>query len=176
LSYDFSAWASALPPVAFYAILGAWLFVESTGFPISDEPLLLFAGYLSANNRLQLAPTILAALTGKVAASYLAFRLGRRLDLVRLARPDRRRAAGFGRWLSFLRPNRDALRGIEVFFRRWGAWSVFLGRLVPVVRSFISYPAGASRMPSGVFLVATTAGSALWIVAWTMLGALLGST
>ena len=65
-------------------------------------------------------------------------------------------------------------RRTEAFFAKRGAWSVFLGRLVPVVRSFISYPAGAARMPFAVFLLATTAGSLLWIAGWTVLGAVVG--
>ena len=65
-------------------------------------------------------------------------------------------------------------RQTESFFARRGAWSVFLGRLVPIVRSFISYPAGAAGMPFGVFLLATSAGSLLWIAGWTALGAVVG--
>jgi membrane protein DedA with SNARE-associated domain len=50
-----------------------------------------------------------------------------------------------------------------------------LGRLMPVVRSFISYPAGAARMPFGTFVGATTAGSGLWIALWVLLGMGAGS-
>lgn len=48
------------------------------------------------------------------------------------------------------------------WFERWGSWAVFLGRMVPLVRTFVSYPAGISRMPIGRFLFFTTLGSVPW--------------
>ena len=111
---------------------------------------------------------------GKVGASCVAWRIGRRLDLERIKRPAERPAAEIARWLYFLRPTQKMARQTDSFFAKRGAWSVFLGRLVPVVRSFISYPAGAAGMSFGVFFIATTAGSLLWIAGWTILGTIAG--
>jgi membrane protein DedA with SNARE-associated domain len=160
-------WGQALPAVPLYAFVFAWLFVESTGFPISDEPLLLLSGYLTSAGRLNIVAVLGVALVGKVSASCAAFWLGQRMSP---ARP----ASGVGRLLYPVRPTQQAVLAVERRFRRGGAWAVFLGRLVPVVRSFISYPAGAAGMPFGLFLAATTAGSLLWIGTWTLLGAALG--
>ena len=167
-------WLTELPPEPLYLFILAWLCVESVGFPISDEPILLLAAYLSTLGHLSLIGVIIIALVGKVVASCLAWRIGRQFDLERLKRPAERAAAGIARWLYFVRPTEKMARQTETFFAKCGAWSVFLGRLVPVVRSFISYPAGAAGMPFGVFLLATTAGSLLWIVGWTILGAVAG--
>jgi membrane protein DedA with SNARE-associated domain len=167
-------WLGGLPPEPLYLFIFAWLFVESVGFPISDEPILLVAGYLSTLGHLSLTTVIVVALVGKVAASYVAYWIGRQLDLERIKRPAERPASGCERWLYYVRPTEKIAWQTEAFFARRGAWSVFLGRLVPVVRSFISYPAGAARMPFGVFLLATTAGSLLWIAGWTNLGAIVG--
>ncbi len=169
-------WAQALPPLGLYAFIVAWLFVESTGFPISDEPLLLLSGYLAHRGQLNLVAVILVALVGKVAASCLAFWIGRHVDLLRLARPKERPTSGPGRWLYGLRPTKAFLLAAEERARRQGVWGVFVGRLIPVVRSFISYPAGAARMPFNLFLLATAAGSLLWIATWTLLGYLLGAS
>lgn len=168
--------AQHLAAVPLYAFVFLWLFVESTGFPISDEPLLLLSGYLTQTRRLDLILVVGIALVGKVTASCLAYWLGRRLSLLWIARPVARPAHGVGRWLHGLRPTTSAILTAEQRFRRSGAWSVFLGRLVPVVRSFISYPAGAARMPFWLFLAATTAGSIIWIVTWTLLGIGLGAS
>lgn len=170
------AWAQGLPTGWLYAFIFGWLFVESTGFPISDEPLLLLAGYLAHAHRLDLAAALALALAGKVAASCLAYWVGHHVNLLRLARPAARPARGWRHWLYPLRPTEGLVHAVEQRFRRQGAWGVFVGRLIPVVRSFISYPAGAARTPFGRFLVATTAGSFLWIATWTLLGEALGKS
>ncbi len=186
LFQQFYQWGAQLPPAGFYLFIFAWLFIESTGFPISDEPLLLLAGYLTTTGKLQLVLVILIALIGKVSASYCAYLLGHVFDLERLARPEQpppsseqsgaiRQKAWFNwRWLYYLRPTRAAVLATEERVRRIGAWGVFFGRLVPVVRSFISYPAGAARMPQPLFLGATAGGSLLWIGVWTVTGAIVG--
>ena len=94
---------------------------------------------------LSLVAVIFVALVGKVAASCIAWWIGRRLDLERIKRPADRPSSGIARWLYYAHPTEKIARQTESFFARRGAWSVFLGRLVPVVRSFISYPAGATR-------------------------------
>lgn len=167
-------WGSTLPSLSFYAFIFAWLFIESTGFPISDEPLLLFAGSLAAVHRIQFVPVIAVALVGKVLASCLAYAIGRRFDLERLARPAVRPSGGIAAAVYYIRPTQAFAKETKRRFRRQGVWGVFLGRLIPVVRSFISYPAGAARMPFATFLLATTAGSLIWITFWTVLGAGLG--
>lgn len=167
-------WGSGLPSAGFYAFIFLWLFIESTGFPISDEPLLLLAGYLTATHRVHMLPVLLIALTGKVLASCVAYAIGRHFDLERLARPTVRPQIGLAAWLYYLRPTQAFAQQAKEHFRRRGVWGVFLGRLIPVVRSFISYPAGAARMPFMLFLIATTAGSFIWITFWTLLGAGLG--
>ena len=168
------SWAQHLPPGPLYLLIFVWLFVESTGFPISDEPLLLLSGYLAHLRRIDLVVAVSIALAGKVSASFCAYWLGRHIDLMALARPPVRPSAGLSRWLYLVRPSRGALLAAERRFQRRGVWGVFLGRLVPVVRSFISYPAGAARMPAGIFLAATTAGSLVWITTWTLLGVAFG--
>ncbi len=170
----FFQWGQHLPPGGLYIFIFAWLFIESTGFPISDEPLLLLSGYLASTGRLVMAVVLVVALVGKVLASCLAYWIGQHINLERLARPARQPDGGAGRWLYYARPTLPSVIAIEERFRRQGVWGVFLGRLIPVVRSFISYPAGAARMPFERFLAATTAGSLLWITIWTVLGAVLG--
>jgi membrane protein DedA with SNARE-associated domain len=167
-------WLTGLPPELLYLFVLAWFFVESIGFPISDEPVLLLIGYLTTLGRLSLVAVIVIALVGKVAASCVAYWIGRRLDLELVKRPERQPTSGIQRWLHYARPTENMARQTEAFFARRGAWSVFLGRLVPIVRSFISYPAGAAGMPFPIFLLATTAGSLLWIAGWTALGAVVG--
>jgi membrane protein DedA with SNARE-associated domain len=60
------------------------------------------------------------------------------------------------------------------WFGRWGNWAVFLGRMVPLVRTFVSYPAGISRMPMGRFLLFSTLGSLPWNAALIYAGFVVG--
>ncbi len=60
------------------------------------------------------------------------------------------------------------------WFERWGAWAVFLGRMVPLVRTFVSYPAGISRMPIGRFVAFSTLGSLPWNAALIYAGFVVG--
>ena len=69
-------WGVQLSPAQWYALVVAWLFVESTGFPISDEPIVLSVGYGASVGQLDFALVVLLALLGKVAASCLAYGLG----------------------------------------------------------------------------------------------------
>ncbi len=60
------------------------------------------------------------------------------------------------------------------WFERWGNWAVFFGRMVPLVRTFVSYPAGISRMPMGRFLLFSTLGSLPWNAALIYAGFVVG--
>ena len=60
------------------------------------------------------------------------------------------------------------------WFERWGSWAVFLGRMVPLVRTFVSYPAGIARMPLGRFVLFSTLGSLPWNAALIYAGLVVG--
>ena len=77
-----------------------------------------------------------------------------------------------GRWLHLKEAN---LLKAERWFERWGDWAVFLGRITPVVRSFVSIPAGVFRAPLRRYTVLTLIGSAIWCFALAGVGWALGS-
>jgi membrane protein DedA with SNARE-associated domain len=77
-----------------------------------------------------------------------------------------------GRWLHL---NEAKLGRAERWFERWEDWAVFLGRLTPVVRSFVSIPAGVFRAPFARYNLLTLAGSAIWCFAFAGVGWALGS-
>ena len=77
-----------------------------------------------------------------------------------------------GRWLHL---DRAKLDRAEAWFERWENWAVFLGRLTPVVRSFVSIPAGVMEVPLVRYTVLTLAGSAIWCFSFAGAGYLAGS-
>lgn len=76
-----------------------------------------------------------------------------------------------GRWLHL---NEARVRRAERWFERWEDWAVFLGRITPVVRSFVSIPAGVFRAPLGRYTVLTLIGSAIWCFGLAGVGWALG--
>ena len=78
------------------------------------------------------------------------------------------------RWGRYVGIGADDLDQADRWFERWGSWAVFLGRMVPLVRTFVSYPAGISRMPMGRFILFSTLGSLPWNLALIYAGFLVG--
>jgi membrane protein DedA with SNARE-associated domain len=77
----------------------------------------------------------------------------------------------FGRYLFI---SRDDIEAAERFFDRWGTWAVFFGRMVPLVRTFVSFPAGTARMDLRLFTIYTYAGSTIWAALLAAFGYALG--
>lgn len=77
----------------------------------------------------------------------------------------------YGRYVGI---GADDLDRADRWFDRWGGWAVFFGRMVPLVRTFVSYPAGISRMPLPRFLLFTTLGSVPWNLGLIYAGLLVG--
>jgi len=78
-----------------------------------------------------------------------------------------------GRWFHL---DADRLDRAERWFRRWDDWAVFVGRVTPVARSFVSIPAGVFKSPLGRYTILTAIGSAIWCFAWAAAGWGLGAS
>ncbi|PWU59172.1 DedA family protein [Micromonospora globispora] len=147
--------------------LGVALLValESIVPPIPSEIVLAMAGYLSAEGRFNVVLIVLAATAGSLIGALVLYWLGRALGEERLKR-----------WLDHIPlVDRDDLEQADRWFERHGRWAVLFGRVVPVVRSLVSIPAGANRMPIGEFILLTTVGSGVWNALIVGLGFALGS-
>jgi membrane protein DedA with SNARE-associated domain len=79
------------------------------------------------------------------------------------------------RWGRYVHIHPHDLDRADAWFARYGDWAVFLGRLVPLVRALINYPAGVARMPVGRFLLFSALGSLPWNAALLLAGYLLGA-
>lgn len=132
--------------------VGVCALVEVVFPPIPSEIILPFAGFLAYQGSLNVALVLLAATLGSFAGAALLYLLGRRLGEERAVRLLARLP---------LVDEADFRRAAE-WLRRHGRGAVFFGRLVPLVRSLISLPAGATRMPFGRFAAFTLAGTLLW--------------
>jgi membrane protein DedA with SNARE-associated domain len=141
-------------------LVGTWGYIaifvtmtaESAGVPISSEIVVPLGGALASQAKLNFVLVVLAAslanLTGSLIAFYLTRRFGERVVLSRA-----------GRWMGL---SKGHLRLAHRFFDRFGLWAVFVGRLLPIVRTYISFPAAISKMGYLWFSIATVAGAIPW--------------
>lgn len=147
--------------------------IESAMVPLPSELILPYAGFLISDPS-QLEPltrqpwnlplAVIAGTIGNTLGSLVAYAIG--------AYGGRPFLERFGRYL-LIRPHEIELA--DDFFARHGAATVFIGRLLPIVRTFISFPAGVARMPLGRFIAYSTGGAFLWSLVLVYAGTLLGS-
>jgi membrane protein DedA with SNARE-associated domain len=146
--------------------------IESAMIPLPSELILPFAGFLVSDPS-QVEPitkgpwsywiVVIVATLGNTCGSLIAYGIG--------AWGGRPFLERFGRYL-LIRPHEIELA--ERFFDRWGAPIVFLSRLLPIVRTFISFPAGVARMPLGRFVLYSTLGALPWSMLLVYAGIVLG--
>ena len=143
------------------------MFAENVFPPLPSEVIMPLVGYLSSRGDVPLWPGIIAGTVGSVLGASLWYLLGRRMSREQVCGVVERH----GSWLA-MRP-RDVDRAID-WFDGHGRFSVLLGRMVPVVRTLISLPAGLAKMPLWRFLLLSTVGSFIWTGGLAWLGRLLG--
>jgi membrane protein DedA with SNARE-associated domain len=131
------------------------MFTENVFPPIPSEAIMPLAGFLAAQGKLSLIGAVLAGTLGSVLGALPLYYLGRAVGEERVERL----AARYGRWLTV---SPGEVRKAKAWFDRHGPKAVFFCRLVPVVRSLISIPAGINHMPLGTFLLYTGLGTGLW--------------
>lgn len=143
------------------------MFAENVFPPIPSELVMPFAGFLVADGNMNFIYVILAGTIGAVLGAIVLYYLGLWLDEPVI----RRFIRNFGRY--FLLSEDDLDRALE-FFGKYGEAVIFFGRLIPIIRSLISVPAGMNRMPMGKFLIFTAFGTTVWNLVLTAAGYWLG--
>jgi membrane protein DedA with SNARE-associated domain len=136
--------------------------LESACVPIPSEAIMLFAGFNVSEGNLTLVGIVAAGVLGNLTGSLIAYAAGYygRIELL-----DRNR---------LIHVNRRHLESADRWFQRHGSATVFFTRMMPIVRTFISLPAGAARMPLGRFTVFTVAGSIPWVLMLAIVGREVG--
>ncbi len=147
--------------------------IESAMIPLPSELILPYAGFL-VSDQSQLEPltrgpwgfwvVVIAATLGNTLGSLIAYAIG--------AWGGRPFLERYGKYL-LIRPHEIELA--ERFFERYGAATAFFSRLLPIVRTFISFPAGVARMPLRTFIAYSTAGAFLWSTLLVYAGTVLGA-
>jgi len=147
--------------------------IESAMIPLPSELILPFAGFLVSDPS-QIEPltngpwnfwiVVIVATIGNTIGSLISYAIG--------AYGGRPFLERYGRFV-LIRPHEIELA--DHFFKRYGAPTAFFSRLIPIVRTFISFPAGVARMPLRTFIIYSTAGAFLWSILLVWAGTQLGA-
>jgi thioredoxin reductase (NADPH) len=149
-----------------YPILFLGVFLENTGIPVPGETAVIVAGVLASaagGQRFNIGIVIGVTFCAAVLGDNLGFWLGQRWA---------RRYLQAGRRFLFLTPK--AMRVAEVYFQRYGMWTIFFARFVTALRVFAALAAGTAGMPWARFLIANSSGALLWATVISLLGFFFG--
>jgi membrane protein DedA with SNARE-associated domain len=136
--------------------------LESACIPVPSEAIMLFAGFNVSEGDMTMFGIVAAGSLGNLAGSLVAYAAGYygRIELL-----DRNK---------LLHVNRRHLEWADRWFERHGSATVFFTRMLPIIRTFISLPAGVARMPLGRFVVFTLAGCIPWVLMLGIIGREVG--
>jgi membrane protein DedA with SNARE-associated domain len=177
LSEITDAVTSAIGDYGLYAVF-VLMFIDAV-FPTASEVVMVYGGAVASGafagqDVVLFGSTIaegLPAYLAIVLAGTIGYTLGSALGWAIGLYGGRPYLERHGRWLHL---DEQKLDRAERWFERWEDWAVFLGRLTPVVRSFVSIPAGVMETPFVRYLLLTLAGSTIWCAAFAGAGYLAG--
>jgi membrane protein DedA with SNARE-associated domain len=157
-----------------YVGVAVWVAIESVIIPIPSELVLPFAGFLVGTGTAiepitgqpwNIVLTVIAGTIGSVVGAWIAYAIGYFGGRPLITR--------WGRYLFF---DEADLHRTEAFFAKYGVAASLVGRVVPVVRSLVSFAAGVGKMPLVPFTVYTVIGSAVWVAVLVGVGVALGAS
>ncbi|MHC1716745.1 MAG: DedA family protein [Candidatus Dojkabacteria bacterium] len=150
-----------------YPGVGIAMFIESFFAPIPSELILPFSGFVASNGSLNIYLVIVVASISAYIGSLPFYIIGRwgNSSVIRFIEK-------YGKYLFISKDDLD--KGFQIF-ERYGNGIVFLGRLIPIVRTVISFPAGVAKMKFGLFTLYTLLGTAIWSSILALAGFYLGS-
>jgi membrane protein DedA with SNARE-associated domain len=136
--------------------------LESACIPVPSEAIMLFAGFAVSKGELTLVGIVAAGVLGNLIGSLVGYAIGYygRTDLL-----ERHK---------LFHVSEERLKQAEGWFERYGDATVFFSRMLPIVRTFVSLPAGVAKMPLGRFSLLTTLGSIPWVLALALVGQSVG--
>lgn len=137
--------------------------LESSFFPFPSEVVMVPAGYLAQQGKMNLGLAIACGIIGSLLGAWfnygLAFWLGRKALI---------------KWGHYVFISEEKINRAEIFLKAHGAIGTIVGRLIPVIRQYISFPAGLIRMSLASFTVCTGIGAGIWVTVLALIGYYVG--
>ncbi|MEK3907141.1 DedA family protein [Oceanobacillus sp. FSL W7-1309] len=145
------------------------IMIENLFPPIPSEVILTFGGFMTTHSNLTILGVVIAATIGSVVGAIVLYGVGFVINVDRIEKI-------VDRWGHILRLTREDIHKANAWFEKYGVWTVFFCRFIPLIRSLISLPAGMARMNFWVFLALTTVGTFIWNVVLVNIGAAVGDS
>lgn len=135
------------------------MLADAALIPIPSEAIMLFSGFAVANGRFSLIAVVVAGVLGNLAGSLISYAIGYygRLEVLQ-------------KHGKVIHVSPAILERIDGWFERYGSITVLFGRVIPLVRTYVSLPAGVGKVPLGRFTVLTIIGCIPWVLALALLG------
>lgn len=155
----------ATSQIGSYGLIAVFVLMvfESACIPVPSEAIMLYGGFLVARGQESLFGIIAAGVLGNVVGSWIAYWVG--------YAKGREWALRF-HWLHITEKRLDVA---DRWFARWGSWAVLVSRCLPIIRTFISLPAGIARMPFWRFTILTFVGCVPWVTGLALIGKAAGA-
>lgn len=148
----------------FLLIMGENLFP-----PIPSEVILTFGGFMTTKSSMNIFGVVTASTLGSVGGAIVLYYIGRLLSVERIE-------VLVEKYRKYLRVEKKDVHKADDWFDKYGAWTVFFCRFIPLIRSLISLPAGMSGMNVWLFLGLTTLGTIIWNTVLVIIGASVGGS
>jgi len=146
----------------------ALIAVENIFPPIPSEVILTFSGFMTQSTQLTVTGVIIVSTIGSVTGAIILYGIGLLMDVEKLEKLIDRHG-------KVLRLTKEDIHKADHWFDRYGIWTVLFCRIIPLIRSLISIPAGMSNMNFGLFILFTTIGTLIWNTILVNVGAAIGS-
>lgn len=153
-----------------FGYIGVFILIvlENVFPPIPSEVILSFSGFMTTSTDMSIIAVILVATLGSVSGAIILYEIGKKLNNQAIRNLIRK----YGKFLGLTMNDMEKTMGL---YKKYENKTVFFGRMIPVVRSLISIPAGMAGMELSPFILLTAAGSLIWNTLLVVAGALLGT-
>lgn len=145
------------------------IMIENVFPPIPSELILTFGGFITTYTSMTVPGVIIASTAGSIVGAIILYGIGYLINPFTIERI-------VDRWGHILRLKVEDIHKASGWFQRYGNFTVFFCRMIPIIRSLISIPAGMARMNKGFFLIFTTLGTVIWNTVLVISGAWLGES
>ncbi|QOY36459.1 DedA family protein [Anaerobacillus isosaccharinicus] len=152
-----------------FGYVGIFLLImlENIFPPIPSEVILTFGGFMTTTTNLSVLGVVTASTFGSVFGAVILYGIGSFINISKIEK-------FVDKWGYIFRLTKGDLNKANAWFLKYGVWTVFFCRFIPLIRSLISIPAGMVKMNFGLFLMFTTLGTIIWNFTLVLIGTLAG--
>ncbi|TRZ37428.1 DedA family protein [Niallia circulans] len=143
--------------------------IENIFPPIPSEIILTFGGFMTTYTDMTVFGVVAVSTVGSILGAVILYWIGTLLNMEKIE-------SIVDRWGHIIRLTKEDVHKANGWFDKYGYWTVFFCRFIPLIRSLISLPAGMAKMNFGIFLVLTTLGTLIWNYVLIRIGAAVGSS